>query len=44
MIKGGKLMKLWGGHFRSEENTLMEESNKSFGFDHFYTRKILREV
>ena len=26
-------MKLWGGRFRSEENKLMEEFNKSFGFD-----------
>ena len=26
-------MKLWGGRFRNEENKLMEEFNKSFGFD-----------
>ncbi len=26
-------MKLWGGRFRSEENKLMEEFNKSFSFD-----------
>lgn len=26
-------MKLWGGRFRSEENKLMEEFNKSFDFD-----------
>ena len=26
-------MKLWGGRFRGEENKLMEEFNKSFGFD-----------
>ena len=26
-------MKLWGGRFRKGENKLMEEFNKSFGFD-----------
>ncbi|MBS5787580.1 MAG: argininosuccinate lyase [Clostridioides difficile] len=26
-------MKLWGGRFRKEENKLMEEFNKSFGYD-----------
>mgnify|MGYP004441486231 FL=1 len=32
-------MKLWGGRFRSEENKLMEEFNKSFGFDSFLYKK-----
>ena len=26
-------MKLWGGRFRKGENELMEEFNKSFGYD-----------
>lgn len=32
-------MKLWGGRFRSEENKLMEEFNKSFGFDSLLYKK-----
>ncbi len=32
-------MKLWGGRFRSEENKLMEEFNKSFGFDSILYKK-----
>ena len=33
-------MKLWGGRFRSEENKLMEEFNKSFDFDSILYKKI----
>ena len=32
-------MKLWGGRFRDEENQLMEEFNKSFGFDYVLYKK-----
>ena len=32
-------MKLWGGRFRSEENKLMEEFNRSFGFDSLLYKK-----
>ena len=32
-------MKLWGGRFRSEENKLMEEFNKSFDFDSLLYKK-----
>ena len=32
-------MKLWGGRFRNEENQLMEEFNKSFGFDNILYQK-----
>ena len=32
-------MKLWGGRFRSEENKLMEEFNKSVGFDSLLYKK-----
>ena len=32
-------MKLWGGRFRNEENQLMEEFNKSFGFDYVLYKK-----
>ena len=32
-------MKLWGGRFRNEENRLMEEFNKSFGFDSVLYKK-----
>ena len=32
-------MKLWGGRFRSEENKLMEEFNKSFGCDSLLYKK-----
>ena len=32
-------MKLWGGRFRSEENNLMEEFNKSFDFDSILYKK-----
>ena len=32
-------MKLWGGRVRSEENKLMEEFNKSFGFDSLLYKK-----
>ena len=32
-------MKLWGGRFRIEENKLMEEFNKSFGFDSLLYKK-----
>ncbi|ETI95825.1 MAG: Argininosuccinate lyase, partial [Intestinibacter bartlettii DORA_8_9] len=31
--RGWNDMKLWGGRFRKGENKLMEEFNKSFGFD-----------
>ena len=32
-------MKLWGGRFRKGENKLMEEFNKSFGFDYVLYKK-----
>ena len=32
-------MKLWGGRFRSEENKLMEEFNRSFDFDSLLYKK-----
>lgn len=32
-------MKLWGGRFRKGENKLMEEFNKSFGFDYILYKK-----
>ena len=32
-------MKLWGGRFRKAENELMEEFNKSFGYDNVLYKK-----
>ena len=32
-------MKLWGGRFRSEENKLMEDFNRSFDFDSLLYKK-----
>ena len=32
-------MKLWGGRFRKEENKIMEEFNKSFGYDKVLYKK-----
>ena len=38
-------MKLWGGRFRKEENKLMEEFNKSFGYDKvLYKQDIERSI